>query len=64
MTVNSSSVFYACWEADYIYSTHNFTEDFALMMCENEFREEMWKSGFACILWLDQFSEVTNSTIC
>lgn len=64
MTINSFSIFYACCKADYNYSTHIFTEDFALMMYENEFKENMWKSGFAYILWLDRFSEVTNSTIC
>lgn len=27
MIVNYYSVVYACWDADYIYSTHIFTED-------------------------------------
>lgn len=57
LIIDSYSVFYACWDADYIYDTHIFTEDLAVM-CENEFEEQIWKSGFAHLLWLAWFSEM------
>lgn len=45
--INSNRGSYTPWDADYISSSHIFTEDLALVMCANEFKEQIWKSAFA-----------------